>query len=233
MSKRFNKSQFVEEAIQIHGDRYNYSLVDYVNMNTKVIIKCSIHDEFEQLPAKHIKGQGCRKCWKGSTDKFVKLSSKIHNNFYDYSLVDYKGANIKVSIICPIHGQFWQAPSNHINRQCGCYKCGKFGLNKQAWIQHCKNTNNSYLYIIKCYDIKEEFIKIGITSKSVKNRYKSKLSLPYRYNVLKIIQDCPENIWNLEQTIKNRYIEYKYKPELKFGGDSECFKIELFNLLDL
>lgn len=57
-----------------------------------------------------------------SKEKFIELAKKIHGNKYDYSKVEYKNKNTKVCIICPIHGEFWQTPNNHLSGN-GCKKC--------------------------------------------------------------------------------------------------------------
>ena len=124
---RKTTEQFILEAKEIHGDKYDYSKVEYVNANTKVCIICPIHGEFMQSPHKHINGKrGCSKCnggVKSDLKTFIKLSKEIHDNKYDYSKVKYINANTKVCIICPMHGEFFQTPHNHINGRCGCPKC--------------------------------------------------------------------------------------------------------------
>ncbi len=55
--------------------------------------------------------------------KFIERANIIHKNKYDYSLVDYKNTKTKVSISCPIHGEFITTPTTHIDKKCGCPKC--------------------------------------------------------------------------------------------------------------
>ena len=59
-----------------------------------------------------------------TTESFIKKVTEIHKGKYDYRKVDYKGSTKKVTIICPIHGEFQQTPMLHI-QGCGCPKCGK------------------------------------------------------------------------------------------------------------
>ena len=54
---------FIEKAISIHGNIYNYSKTIYVNKRTKVIITCQTHGDFLQSPPLHLKGSGCKKCY--------------------------------------------------------------------------------------------------------------------------------------------------------------------------
>lgn len=53
---------YIDRAKSIHGDRYDYSKVDYVNMHTHVTIVCKVHGEFIQNPQLHLKGSGCPIC---------------------------------------------------------------------------------------------------------------------------------------------------------------------------
>lgn len=55
--------RFIQDARKVHGDRYDYSKVDYKNSKTKICIICPIHGEFWQSPNVHLKGSGCRKCY--------------------------------------------------------------------------------------------------------------------------------------------------------------------------
>lgn len=60
--KRFTTDEFVARAMKIHGDKYDYSLVEYKNQRTKVVIVCPVHGEFEQEPINHMNGHGCNQC---------------------------------------------------------------------------------------------------------------------------------------------------------------------------
>ena len=59
---RISKEEFVEQARLIHGDKYTYDSVDFLNKNVKVGITCKEHGIFEQLPTNHLKGNGCPHC---------------------------------------------------------------------------------------------------------------------------------------------------------------------------
>ena len=125
-SLRHTNETFIEKSISIHGEKYDYSKVKYINSRKKVIIKCQEHGEFKQSPSDHIDGQGCRRCSKHpvfDTPSFIEDSIKIHGDHYDYSKVDYVKNNLKVKIICPTHGVFEQIPNGHLEGQ-GCTECG-------------------------------------------------------------------------------------------------------------
>ncbi len=132
MAQKYNFNY--DKANLIHNGKYDYSKVEYKNTDTKVIITCPIHGDFEQTPYKHInREQGCPKC-KGSrisstksmsNEEFIEKARNIHGDKYDYSKVNYKNAHIHVNIICPKHGVFSQTPNNHLYIQNGCPCCGK------------------------------------------------------------------------------------------------------------
>ena len=120
------KEQFISESKHVHGDKYDYSKVNYINNRTKVCIICPEHGEFWQRPDKHIiRKQGCPYCSgnaKRTTESFIADANKVHNNKYDYSKVEYSGIHEKVCIICPEHGEFWQTPNDHLHGN-GCPGC--------------------------------------------------------------------------------------------------------------
>lgn len=122
---------FIKRAKAIHGDKYDYSKVNIVNVKTKITIICPEHGEFEQNINKHIQGkQGCPICGmkqagnkrRSSTEEFIQKAKKIHRNLYDYSKVEYVNNSTKVCIICPTHGEFWQTPHHHLQGE-GCPIC--------------------------------------------------------------------------------------------------------------
>lgn len=128
MPRRKTFEEFVYDARLVHGDRYDYSKVEYVNNLIKVCIICSEHGEFWQNPHNHLIGQGCPSCGGklvSDNKTFILYSNKIHNRKYDYSKVVYKSSRENVIITCPIHGDFFQRPNNHLMGQ-GCPKCGGY-----------------------------------------------------------------------------------------------------------
>lgn len=132
--------EFIRKAREIHGDEYQYHLVEYKNVSTKVKIICSLHGVFEQTPRDHIYRDacGCPKCYNKNlpltTLGFIEKAKFIHRDTYNYSKVEYKRNSNKVCIICNIHGEFWQTPNSHL-----------MGAN----CPHCKNKITSTEKIVK------------------------------------------------------------------------------------
>ena len=134
--QRSNTEDFIRKAKVVHGDRYDYSKVEYVKNDLKVIIGCPLHGEFEQTPSGHLSGQGCKYCGAQqsaesvksrmtlSKDEFVRRAKEKHPGKYDYSKVEYVKYDLKVIIICPVHGEFEQTPNKHLCGR-GCPTCGR------------------------------------------------------------------------------------------------------------
>jgi hypothetical protein len=141
--------QFMLDAKKIHGDRYDYSLVEYIKTKTKVKIICSEHGEFEQTPDKHLQGRGCPKCVgkNKTTPDFIAEAKMVHGNLYDYSETSYFNARIKIKIGCIKHGIFEQSPHEHLSG-CGCPKCtGKYSPTTAEFIIKAKKIHgNLYGY---------------------------------------------------------------------------------------
>ena len=145
---------FIERAKKVHGNKYDYSKVNYVNSSIKVCIICPIHGEFWQNPASHLSGRGCPKCAnekKGSyhisnTKEFIDKAKKIYGDRFDYSKVNYVNSKTKVCIICPIHGEFWQEAHSHLSGR-GCNLCSKPVYDTRSFIAEAKKIyGNKYDY---------------------------------------------------------------------------------------
>lgn len=129
MSK-VNKEDFLERARNVHGDKYNYDKVEYIDTKTKVIITCPKHGDFTQSPNKHMYRRGCPKCGmdrvkairRDSQETFIEKAKEVHGDTYDYSLVQYVNSRTYVDIICKEHGVFSQEAKMHTSGQ-GCPKC--------------------------------------------------------------------------------------------------------------
>jgi G:T-mismatch repair DNA endonuclease (very short patch repair protein) len=145
--RRFTRDDFIIKAQLVHGDKYDYTKVNYVNIDTKISIQCKIHGTFEQTPYSHINGTGCSKCvglCRRTTEEFIEKAKKVHNSdHYDYSEVNYVNSFTHVKIKCPNHGDFKQTPSCHLNGQ-KCPKCRQttFSGMQVKWLDFIKNELN-------------------------------------------------------------------------------------------
>lgn len=139
-----SKKHYVEEIISlfksIHGERYDYSLInDYVNKDSKLPIVCHEHGLFNQSFSKHYsRKQGCPLCNGGikkDVSYYIEKANEIHLNKYDYSKVNFINSKEKVIINCPIHGDFEMSFSNHCHatHPQGCPKCKQSKLELEIY----------------------------------------------------------------------------------------------------
>ena len=208
--KSDDKETFIDKARKVHGDKYDYSKVEYINQSTKVCIICHEHGEFWQIPAMHLTGQGCPKCAGRSktSEDIINDFKKVHGDKYDYSKVEYKYAHEKVCIICPEHGEFWQLPFDHLDGH-GCQKCGLL----------ISNSENEISDFIKKYLDNEPLI---LHNRTIIKPYEIDLYLPSRkiaieYNGIK---------WHSEEFGKDKYYHLN-----KLNGCKEK-NIKLIHIFD-
>lgn len=138
--------EFIEKSTHIHGDKFNYDLVEYIDCDTNINILCNKHNyQFNQTPYRHLRTKyACPKCRAENSGKSQKLTTEIfieksklkHGDRYDYSKSIFKNTLTKVEIICKEHGSFWQLPSNHYYRGDNCPYCRVISSsnNSQEWL---------------------------------------------------------------------------------------------------
>jgi hypothetical protein len=224
-NKPLNTKKFIERSISVHGQRFNYSLVEYVNNETKVKIICGHHGVFLQAPRDHLTGKLCPKCRydanKSNTGEFIERSITVHGDLYDYSSVHYSYNDVKVKIICKVHGDFLQKPNSHLQGH-GCPECADNGY---------RSSKPGTLYYVR-FDLPGLTLwKIGITNRTVKKRFEN-------FDVKPIVLwqkrwNNGSTAYNLEQSILRdpRYDVYRYRGDaLLKSGNTECFKIDIMAL---
>lgn len=226
-----NMDSFVVKAIKKHGDRYDYSLVDYIDSQTKVKIICKEHGVFEQQPSAHLTGQHCNKCagvYSPTTEEFIQSVSLIHKYKYDYSLVEYKTTHSKVDIICPIHGVFSQSPADHKQGK-GCIKCSR---ENNSISERVHGTEPATLYYVRLMRGGEVYYKIGVTKQTVTQRFKPEIN---KGVIVDILQTWPHDkggdAYTWEGSILKVFRDFKTKDKpLHRKGNTEVFDVDILNL---
>ena len=234
-NKKKNTNEFINKAVKIHNNKYDYSKVEYTLSSNKVCIICPEHGEFWQVANEHLKGHGCPKCGfnnisiktRLNTNEFITKAKLIHGNKYDYSKVEYVTNNKIVTIICPEHGEFKQTPNSHLNGS-GCPKCGNEKisesklLSQKTFISKCEIVHN------KRYDY----------SKIKYNGYKSQINIicPIHGEFKQLASDhinghgCP--LCGFESSKKNKLLttnEFIAKAKLIHGNKYDYSKVEYIN----
>ena len=162
-----NTENFINKAKKIHGDKYDYSKVNYVNSTTKVCIICPEHGEFWQVPYYHLAGNGCQVCanksrknstkTKKTTKEFINECTNIYGKKYDYSKVEYVNAHTKVCIIDVITGEeIMITPTTLLTK--GVRKKKK-NITSEDWIKMAKEVHgDKYDYSKTVYNGKKNKI---------------------------------------------------------------------------
>jgi len=169
-NKRLTKDEFEIKANEVHGNKYNYEYVEYINGQTKVKIECPTHGIFEQTPGSHLGGCGCPKCQKVEAankqrltkDEFEIKANEVHGNKYNYEYVEYINSRTKVKIECPTHGIFEQKPSSHLMGH-GCPKCGNIvKMTADEFLKKGIQIHSSANYIYDYVDYVDYHTKVKI-----------------------------------------------------------------------
>lgn len=151
-NRKLEYINFLNNAIKVHGIKYDYSKVEYKSAKTKIIIICSKHGNFMQTPDNHLQGKECLKCSNEKNafnqtktlSEFIKESIKIHGNAYSYVNSKYIHNKEKIEIICPTHGSFFQMPYNHLQGK-GCKLCSNKSKKEEIIESILKSKNINYV----------------------------------------------------------------------------------------
>jgi very-short-patch-repair endonuclease len=203
--RTYRTETFIEKAKDLHGDKYDYSLVDYKKSQIYVDIICKDHGIFKQKPYAHLNGYGCKTCGEllKSENKiknydWLKRAKITHGNTYDYSDVIYKKNNLPVKIICDKHGVFEQSMHTHIKGS-GCPSCGVMSSAME----------DAIVTILE--EIKTPYIK---NEKSILKNLELDFYIPSQ----KIAIECNGNYWHSE-------ISGKKDKKYHLNKTTECEKM--------
>lgn len=212
ISQYISQEEYLTKVRAVHGDRYDYSLVNYVKTTSKLRIICSEHGEFVQIAAVHLAGHGCPKCSRNkllTTEEFIEASRKRHGDLYDYSQTEYIRSHLPVDIICKQHGVFTQTAESHM-LGAGCRYCRMGGF---------RGSLPGFVYLLES----DDWIKVGV-SKNVEHRVSCLNSASTQE--FKIITKYPLNGKDcllVEKAVHCWLRAVSYPIQDKFAGSSECF----------
>lgn len=243
-----NKTDYtINKFKEVWGNRYDYSEFDYKGARVKSTIICKKHGAFIQDANMHLSGRcGCHKCAnestservRSNTEEFIeKVIKKYGSEKYSFKNTKYITATENVTITCTKHGNFEQTPNRFLNGQI-CPKCS-YKESTTNFHTLKDRRKNSILYIIECYNDEERFIKVGVTSTSLKSRFKDGYDMPYKYEILREFRyaniDAP---YSVEVELLKFTKSVKYCPKIYFSGHTEARNIlikqpllELFDVI--
>ncbi len=168
------QKSFIEKANKVHGNKYDYSLVNYIKSIIKVKIVCKIHGIFEQAPSAHLSGQNCPECTliklasknrKSITQVQSELVSKYPDYLFPYIEKEYKNNKTNLTVICKKHGTSQRSFNDLLRKNFACAKCGIEKRAKESKLSvteiinranYCHNNKYTYPYL------KDEYISCDI-----------------------------------------------------------------------
>jgi hypothetical protein len=227
----------MKKKILISGSIINKHGIKYINDLESIksgarfrrfcLFECSCGKRFKSiLGDAYTKRTSCG-CKKGSKPNEYKEGDLINGIKFIKSCGTKKYAQ-RAIFECPICKNKWESLIGNIQGGNTKSCCGvKRGWSKSQWV---KLSSTAKLYKVRLYNDLESFIKIGITTKRVTQRFrieaKQKTNIPYKCEVLKVIEGESGYIFDLENRTKRLLKKYSYKPLISFKGESECYKLK-------
>lgn len=227
---KYTEEEFIGSLVKIHGYPLPFEMVsEYKGNKDDIYIK----DKYGLCKTKPYNLQrGNYVSLRSAVDKTSYMVQKFiekHDGKYTYDRYVYNG-NREIGIItCKEHGDFEQMTDVHLMGS-GCMQCAKdnkvSGFGRNDFIEICKD-RPATLYIIKCHNSYESFMKVGITSSTVGKRFKDKTAMPYNYDILYTSVNDPATIWDMELAVKRQFKSFLYKPCTYFKGETECLSEDI------
>jgi hypothetical protein len=238
-TRRLTTEKFVLKANNVHNFKYTYP-DEYVGSREFINVNCLIHNTFSIRAYSHLEGTGCKKCdieRRASNNRythetFLNKAIKIHNNKYSYPAV-YEHSNKLLTIICPIHGEFQQLPYTHLLGN-GCKKCANddsVGRYSETWFNDkpSRKIIPGQIYVLES-EFQGGFYKIGIST-NFQYRF-ARFPKQLNMKMLSVNDTMIYTAFRIEQFIIEKYNTYRYWPNIKFTGRTECFQRK-FNIIDV
>lgn len=229
--------EFIKDAREKHGSKYDYRKVEYVDANNYVLIICPEHGEFKQTPHKHLCGRGCPKCANMkraqgralSHEEHVATIAKVNPDVEILEMI----ANATTPVLCRsrICGHEWRATPHDLKNGHSCPKCADYGF-----LAH----NYGNLYIMVDDLEASTLMKVGVSINVEKRRdnvlnsaKRAGAGIPNLY-VIKTWYGATENMQALEKAMHQTLIQYRINFPVKFEGSTEFFyyRPEVFELIE-
>lgn len=224
-SRIISTEDFIKKSKKIHGDRYNYDQVEFVN--SYQVVQIGYNGIFYlQKPYSHLLGKRPEQLRvKKSTNKFIMESNNLHDFKYNYDKVDYKKNSVKVIITCLLHGDFTQTPQCHLKGH-GCPLCNEshgereiskflnknnINFDRQKKFDECRNERplpfDFYIPSMRTlieFDGEQHFRPkefyggdLAFEKRKKYDQIKNHFCETHYYNLIRIRWDQIDNIWDI------------------------------------
>lgn len=210
---------------------YSYENSSYKNKRTKIEIICPLHGSYSLTPEDHLNGKECKECSiNKKKEKFLERATATHGDKYSYDLDQYEGSLSYIKIECPFHGEFNQRASRHMEGR-GCPCCGIEQRKSPQTLTEEEMVNiEAVLYHIRISTSEGDvFDKIGITTKSIKERFNVLSKYGMTYSIVSekkgTLFDCYTEESNLLDRFDKDRFKIKFLKNTSVGGWTECFEV--------
>lgn len=156
-------SEYISEAILVHGNKYDYSNVNYINTDNKICIICPDHGEFWQNPRNHLSGCGCSICKESRLEHLIRLLFYNNNLSFTYQYkIDWLGKQsldfylpyYNIAIECQGIQHF--EPITFFGGENGLKNCIKRDITKN---QLCSDNGIKLIYVTNCVNLLDNIFK--------------------------------------------------------------------------
>lgn len=182
----------------VHCNKYDYTKSVYKTARKHMTVTCPIHGDWEITPDNH-KRFGCPKCdtsTKIDTKEFIVRARIQHGTYYTYSSSIYVNSSTRLTITCPIHGDFEQRPNDHLQGK-GCSKCANLRKKVHYNGKHYTDVPTTLYYL----EIVPGVYKIGITTRTVKSRFRK---TKHHKTILEVHYNDGSDAYAVEQSILSK-----------------------------
>lgn len=131
----WTQQTFIAECKRLSAGKDSYTKTVFTGVENEITITCNTHGDYQQLAKVHLRGSrcpACTSCEKGNLKSFIAKSRQVHGLKFSYENTVYTNAKSKVTITCPIHGDFQQLVNNHLAGR-GCPHCGVTNRIGRSW----------------------------------------------------------------------------------------------------
>ena len=209
--------------------KFTYKYDKFQRIYDKLTVVCPQHGEHHTTFEQHsISKYGCPKCGikaaakakEKTIDDFITKASEVHDGYYSYENSIYLSAKQKITITCPVHGDFDQLVSGHLAGY-GCSKCASYGKGRVDMNKPCKlyylNIKGTSLY------------KLGITTRSIEERYRLSFDRD-QFNIVFIKKyHTGREAYNAEQSLFAEFKHLLYSVDkVLSSGNTELFTEDIF-----
>ncbi len=226
--ENYTTEEWIRKAKEIHGDKYDYSIVNYVNSKTPVTIICSNHGEFEQMPSEHIGGKGCKYCAHQAfhpNDSFANIAPEIATE-WDYELNKDSGYTPETIGIDSVKQFYWHCNNgkphsyhatiaSRVNRHTGCAVCHGKQIAYDSSVEYkCPELIKEWCDF---NDLKPSEISCGSEIK-VWWKCNNPIHKPYQasiYSRVHLHSGCPECSGNIKSDASYREELAQYFPNIE------------------